>query len=118
MIDPKLFTVERLLDAMFDSMFGNRDHWRGLAEIVPDYMPPYPRADTRPSVVVRVPHLDDDEYSYLRGPAPYFWDIYGDNFREPERALLALLDAPVPPSYQRKEVWERRRLQDFGKRVT
>lgn len=95
MIDPALFTVERLLATMLDDMHGNVDRWRKYAEIIPKYMPPYPSAETRPSCVVR---WRDNYLRYSKGPRQGFsWDIYGDDMQTPELALLALLQAPVPP---------------------
>jgi hypothetical protein len=92
-IDPKLFTVERLLKALLFDIYDNA--WQQHAEIVPEYMPPYPSKDTRPRCVVKLGS------SFLRcsgGPVQgYFWDIYGDDMFSPELALLALLQAPVPP---------------------
>jgi hypothetical protein len=100
MIDPKMFTVERLVDAMLDDMHGNCDAWRILAEIVPEYMPPFPRPETRPICVVRIGN------SFLRGGGrDFFWDMYGDNFRSPEQALLALVRAPIPPHLTSPETW-------------
>ena len=41
------------------------EDWHTQCEIIPDYMPPFPREDTRPSVVVR--HNNGTEYpAYLR----------------------------------------------------
>lgn len=95
MIDPSLFTVERLLATMLDDCHGNVDAWRKLAEIVPDYMPPYPSKDTRPTCVVRV---GESFLCHSKGPRQhYFWDTYGDDMLRPELALMALLQAPVPP---------------------
>ncbi len=95
MIDPKLFTVEHLLYTLFDNMSGNRDPWRKNATIVVDYMPRHPNADTRPTCVVRYDH---SFLRYSKGPRQgYFWDVYGDHFMNPSLALLALLEAPVPP---------------------
>ena len=95
MIDPSLFTVEAILDAMFDDMAGNRDVWRKLAQIVPDFMPRFPDKHTRPTCVVK---LGDSYLRYSKGPRQgYFWDMYGDDFLSPSIALLALSRAPVPP---------------------
>lgn len=120
MIDPKLFTVEKLLAHLLDSMFGNDDAWRSLAEIVPNYMPLYPGKDTQPSAVVRVQVREPDavlgEFVYLRaGRCSLFWDVYGDDFHTPENALLALLEAPIPGQLLKKEVWERLSLQALGR---
>ena len=95
MIDPSLFTVESLLAVMLDDMSGDLDAWKKHAEIIPKYMPPYPREDTRPTCVVK---LGDSFLRYSHGPRQgYFWDMYGDDMQSPERALLALLRAPVHP---------------------
>lgn len=91
-IDPSMFTVDKLLDALLYDMEGGVNAWRRQAEIIPDYMPPFPRADTKPSCEVRIGN------SFLRRAGRFlFWDVYGTDFRTPEEALLALLDAPVPP---------------------
>lgn len=90
MIDPKLFTVERLLAAMLDDRHGNIDVWRKRAEIVPAYVSPHAPEGTRPRCVVR---FDTSFLCYSKGPAQgYHWDML-----TPELALLALLRAPVPP---------------------
>lgn len=103
MIDPKLFTVESLLAAMLDDSHGNLNVWRKHAEIIPQYMPPFPDKGTRPTCIVRV---GDSKLRYSHGPRQgYFWDIYGDDFGNPVRALLALMAAPVPPSLLRPEAW-------------
>ena len=114
MIDPKLFTVERLLEMFFDDQFGNRDKWRRFAEIVPDYMPPFPDADTKPACVVRYRYRtadgtqNDAMLRHSSGPRQgHFWDIYGDDYRKPELALLALLQAPVPPMLLKSSEWRR-----------
>ena len=99
MIDPSLFTVERILAVIFDDQHGNVDAWRKFAVIVPKYMPPYPRADTRPACVVRLGK------SFLRGHGSYFWDMYGEDYGTPERALMALLRAPVPPFALKREAF-------------
>jgi hypothetical protein len=101
MIDPKLFTVGSILAAMFDDVGGNVDAWRKYAEIVPDYMPPYPREDTKPACVVKLGG------SFLRrGGSHYFWDMYGDDFGDPAWALLALLNAPIPPWAIKREAFD------------
>lgn len=109
MIDPSLFTVERLLATMLDDMFGNVDRWRKFAEIVLDYRAPFAAPDEPAKVVVRYTPTGGRSVVFLRyskGPRQgYSWDIYGDNFHTPELALLALLQAPVPPSTQRAEEW-------------
>lgn len=73
--------------------------WHQRCEIVPDYMPPYPRPDTRPAVVVR--YNDGTEYSpmlrFNRGPKQGFgWYIHGDDMQTVELAVIALSQAPAP----------------------
>lgn len=101
MIDPKLFTVERLLAVLFDDMAGNVNVWRQTATIILAYMPPYPTKDTRPRCVVEC------NGSFLRhsaGPRQrHFWDLYGDDYISPELALVGLLEAPIPPSLIKAE---------------
>ena len=106
-IDPKLFTVESLIESFLDDGHGNYDMWRQMATIVPDYMPPYPREDTRPKCVVR---YKDSFLRHSSGPRQgHFWDCYGDDYITPELAFMALLEAPVPPFIIKKEIWEERR---------
>lgn len=73
--------------------------WHAQCEIIPDYMPPSPRLDTRPSVQVRF--NDGTEHPpflrYSRGPKQgYFWDIYGEDMQTIELAVFALSQAPAP----------------------
>jgi len=95
MIDTKLFTVDALIRVMLENCGPGMRSWRTEAEIIPDYMPPFPRDDTRPTCVVRLGNL------FLRhflGPRHGFgWDIYGDDMQSPELALVALASAPPPP---------------------
>ena len=75
--------------------------WHSECEIIPDYMPPFPRDDTRPKVVIR--HNNGTEYpAFLRhskGPKQGFsWDIYGDDMHDVELAIVALSQAPYPRS--------------------
>jgi hypothetical protein len=95
MIDVKLFTVERLLATMLDDMHGNVNAWRKHAEIVPAYRAPFASDDVHARCVVR---LQGSFLRYSHGPVQgYMWDIYGDDMGSPEIALMALLQAPVPP---------------------
>jgi hypothetical protein len=114
MINPSLFTVERLLAAFLYDSFGNRDRWRKFAEIVPDYLPPHARPDTKPRCVVR---YGDSFLRYSKGPLQGFgWDTYGDDMQSTELALMALLQAPVPPSVCKQEEWTRwAELEEFPK---
>lgn len=73
--------------------------WHQQCEIIPDYMPPKPLPDTRPSVQVRF--NDGTQYPpflrYSKGPKQgYFWDIYGDDMQSIELAVFALSRAPAP----------------------
>ena len=102
-IDPKLFTVERLLETMLDHEYGNVNIWMHEAEIIPNYMPPYPHKDTKPKVVVK---WRNSFLRYSKGPRQgYMWDIYGDDMHTSELALLALLQSPVPPSALDGSTW-------------
>jgi hypothetical protein len=96
-IDAKDFSIEKLVGYMVDD---HASRWRRHAVIIPDYMPPFPHADTRPTCVVRFgPEGKDAQWlRYSRGPMQGFsWDIYGDDMIDPELALLALHRAPPPP---------------------
>lgn len=73
--------------------------WHKQCEIIPDYMPPCPGPDTRPSVKVKF--NDGTEYPpflrYSKGPKQgYFWDIYGDDMHSIELGVFALSKAPAP----------------------
>lgn len=72
------------------------DPWHLEVEVVEDYMPPYPRPETRPSIQVRW------RGSFLRqgGSAfnPFFWDMYGKEFLTVQFAWLAVAQAPAPPT--------------------
>lgn len=73
--------------------------WHKRCEIIPDYMPPFPNKDTRPTVQVR--YNDGTEYPpflrYSKGPKQgFFWDIYGEDMHSVELAILALSKAPAP----------------------
>ena len=74
-------------------------YWHRFAEIVPDYMPPYPTKDTKPAIVVRFNGFNRPLFlRWSRGPLQgFFWDVYGDNFDNEELALIALSQAPCPP---------------------
>ncbi len=85
-----------LLAIMLDE---DRYPWRKRVEIVPEYMPPNPDKDTRPRCVVRYTGGEEEGFlRYSKGPKQgHFWDLYGDDYVTPERALLAILDCPPPP---------------------
>lgn len=73
--------------------------WHRKTEIILGYMPPYPNADTRPTVQIR--YNDGSEHPpflrYSAGPKQgFFWDIYGEDFQNESLALLALHKAPAP----------------------
>lgn len=101
-LDASMFDLVKLIGTIADQT------WMRQCEIVPDYMPPFPTADTKPTCVVRWrdprgSKSDDPEhrYTYLRysqGPRQgTFWDIYGDDFHSPELALV-MLSQSQPPS--------------------
>jgi hypothetical protein len=73
--------------------------WQRDCEIIPAYMPPFPRADTRPRCVIRW-RGEDGSDTFLRhsaGPMQgHFWDNYGDDYNNPELAIMALYQAPPP----------------------
>jgi len=73
--------------------------WHEKCEIILDYMPKYPREETRPTVQIR--YNDGSEYPpmlrYSRGPKQgFFWDMYGEDMQSVELAILALAQAPTP----------------------
>jgi len=75
-------------------------HWMHECRIIPDYMPPFPDKDTRPTCQVFYQYSDGTESGlrYSKGPLQgYFWDVYGDDMLSPELALIAIAKAPPPP---------------------
>ncbi len=87
------FNVEELIKLLLDQ------EWHKKCEIIPDYMPPYPNEDTRPSVQIK--YNDESEYPphlrYSKGPKQGFiWDMYGDDMLSVELAIIALSQAPYP----------------------
>lgn len=98
MIDSTLFSIENLIKILLDvdwSQPGN--HWRLDCEIIRDWIPPYPKSDTRPCVVVK--HIPSGNYlRYSKGPRQGFgWDTMPDDMINPELALIGLSRAPPPP---------------------
>lgn len=94
-IKPELFSIESIL------LYLLTEDWHSECEIIPDYMPPYPHEDTKPTVQIR--HNNGTKYPaflrYSKGPAQgFFWDAYGDDFHNSELALIALSKAPTPRS--------------------
>lgn len=86
------FNLERLVDTLCDD---DNTPWRRHLEIIPDYMPPYPHKDTRPTVQIR---CGEWFVRHSKGPwQSYFWDMYGDDFITPELALAVLPRLPEPP---------------------
>jgi hypothetical protein len=92
--DPAQFDMKRLVGALLGHV------WQHECKIIPDYMPPYPRADTRPTCQVHY-YYKDGTYCglrYSRGPRQgWGWDSYGDDLHSPELALIAISEAPPPP---------------------
>lgn len=111
MIDKSSIDAARLLDLIFSDSCGNFNAWWACVEFIKDYMPPYPRPDTRPtklSVKAGGSFLRDMGHGY------FVWDVhYGEDseFRTPEHAILALMKAPVPPFFLKQEVWDEIRKQ-------
>ena len=69
--------------------------WHRDCEIVPNYLPPFPRPDTRQRVIIR--HRNGSYLRHSAGPRQgYFWDCYGDDMGTVELAVLALAEAPDP----------------------
>ena len=71
------------------------DPWHCYVEVVENYMPPFPRKDTKPEIQVRWGS------SFLRygrrGFGSCFWDMYGDPFQSVQEAWFAVSLAPAPP---------------------
>jgi hypothetical protein len=122
MIDRSLIDPTSLVNLLLDTVVGNVNHWWRLVEIVPDYMPPFPNADTRPTIAVRClvdetapepgPRIATGRFAYLRTGGisgwkfgGYFWDQYGTPFPTVEFALMAAIHAPVPPQLLRPIAW-------------
>ncbi len=91
--DPKQFDLAKLINMMLTQ------HWMHECKIIPDYMPPFPGKDTRPTCQIQYIYEDGTTTGlrYSRGPLQgFFWDIYGEDFHSPELALVALSQAPPP----------------------
>jgi hypothetical protein len=101
----RCINAQKFLDNILSDCAGNVNKWWDLVEIVFDYMPPYPDDDEKPtkcSVKCGNSFLRDLGHGY------FVWDIhYGEasEFHNPENALLALMNAPVPPWLLRDEAW-------------
>lgn len=92
-MDASQFDPQKLINKLLNQ------HWMHECKIIPDYMPPFPNADTRPTCIIQYTYDDGDTtcLRYSRGPMQgYFWDIYGEDFHSPELALAALIQAPAP----------------------
>jgi hypothetical protein len=92
--DPTQFEIGKLVLLLLTQ------HWMHECEIITDYMPPYPRPETRPTCQVRC--INESGTSlflrYSNGPLQgYFWDMYGEDMHSPELALIALSNSPAPP---------------------
>ena len=95
MINPQLFTVERILAVFLDRKHYPHNWWMREAEILSSYRAQYPQEGVPTKCVIR---WRDWFLRYSEGPLQgHFWDIYGDDYQSPELALLALHHAPVPP---------------------
>ena len=94
-IYPDEIDVLKLIKILLD------EPWHARCKIIPDYMPPFPRPDTVPTV--KVCYDNGTEYPaflrYSKGPHQcYFWDVYGDDMQSMELAVFALSHAPAPVS--------------------
>lgn len=103
-LDISVLNLGELVETLFDL----NDHpWRASVEIIPKYMPPNPRPNTKPSCVVKFTDNFKNEYflRYSKGPGMgCFWDVYGDDFLSPELAFRAILQAPCPRGAMTNEV--------------
>lgn len=117
-LDPAMFDHNKLVELLVDTEYGNANPWLSLVEIIPDFMPAFPQADTKPTVRVRClvdstqpeagPGVITSRYVYLccKGLAGwrshgYIWQDVGADFLSVEHALLAVVHAPVPPQLLR-----------------
>lgn len=102
--DPSLYSLERLVGTMLNDRYGGHNAWRRLVTINPAYVSPFAPAGTTPKCVVQ---FGDVFLRHSRGPNPESsWDVYGDDFLNPELALLALCQAPVPPPALARDIWD------------
>jgi len=91
--DPVQFDPAKLIGYLLS------EHWMHECKIIPDYMPPYPHKDTRPTCQVQYTYEDGSKtfLRYSNGPLQgYFWDVYGDDMHSPELALVAISQASPP----------------------
>jgi hypothetical protein len=92
--DPGQFDMRKLVSRLLTQ------HWMHECEIIPQYMPPFPHEDTKPTCQVRYAYDDGTAVflRYSRGPLQgYFWDVYGEDMQSPELALIAISKSPAPP---------------------
>lgn len=92
--DASQFDLQKVINLLLTQ------HWMHECKIIPDYMPPFPRKDTRPTCQIHYVYPDGSDVGlrYSRGPLQgVSWDSYGDDFHSPELALVALSQAPAPP---------------------
>ena len=95
----ELLNKKRLVEYMLGLGDNPGAPWRQFCEVIPLYLPPFPRPDTRPICVVRYKREAAEWFlRYSKGPRQGFsWDIYGDDLLGAELALIALSAAPPPP---------------------
>lgn len=92
--NPAQFHMPKLLALLLTQ------HWMHECQIIPDYMPQFPREDTKPTCQVCFTNDGGTQWfiRYSNGPLQgYFWDIYGDDLHSPEMALIAISKSIAPP---------------------
>jgi len=92
MIDIKKVDIKKMIGFML------YQPWHRNCDIIPDYIRPN---DKKKEEIVIIRYNSGSEHPpFLRhsaGPKnDFFWDIYGDNFKSVELAIIALSKAPFP----------------------
>ncbi|MFA5202815.1 MAG: hypothetical protein WC708_00165 [Lentisphaeria bacterium] len=96
MIDSKIFKIEELLQLLLSDPA--RSGWIETAEILPDYHFPFASPDATALCAVR---CGGQYLCFSKGPEKhYYWNGIGHDFKTPEIALIALLQAPTPPHFK------------------
>jgi hypothetical protein len=106
MIDKTKIDGQKLINMMLDDVCGNLNKWWSRVEFVENYMPRFPREDTKPT---KVSVKCGENFLRHIGFGRYIWDMhYGKDseFGTQENALLCLMNAPVPPWLLSAELWK------------